>query len=158
MDPKIIYGILALVVLVIVYMLISEPSEQFETTTGAEVKVPALYNRETGQIVSGSEFLGVPDEVAPAWGASYGDVDKLDDGGDGLYGLNYSLCSKSCCSPQYPTPFPMDKDVVMEKLKGSFVPNSYKCNNGWQDSGCVCMTGKQRDFLSERGGNGGCSA
>jgi hypothetical protein len=157
MNEKIKYGVIAFIVLVIVYYLLSDPRENFESSSqSAEVKVPALYNRETGQVVSGSDFLGVPDEVATAWGASYGTNDKLDDGNDGIYGLNYAMCSKSCCGPQYPPPFEVDKDVVVDKMKGDFVPNSYKCNNAWQDSGCVCMTKNQKDFLSSRGGN--CNA
>jgi hypothetical protein len=159
MNEKIKYGILALIVLAIVYYLISEPREYFENgKDGKEVKIPALYNRETGQIVSGSELLGVPDEIATAWGASYGTNDNLDDGNDGIYGLNYAMCSKSCCSPQYPTPFNQDADVVVDKMKGEFAPNSYKCNNAWQNSGCLCMTNKQKDFLTSRGGNCGASS
>ena len=78
-------------------------------------------------------------------------------GNDGIYGLNYAMCSKSCCSPQYPTPFNQDTDVVVDKMKGEFAPNSYKCNNAWQDSGCLCMTNNQKDFLTSRGGNCGAS-
>jgi hypothetical protein len=159
MSEKIKYGILAFLVLVVVYYLITVPKEEnFESSEKqTEVKIPALYNRETGQVVSGSEFLGVPDEVATAWGASYGTNENLDDGSDGIYGLNYSMCSKSCCSPQYPPPFELDKDVVVDKMKGDFVPSSYNCNNAWQDSGCVCMTKNQNDFLSSRGGNCGAA-
>ena len=148
MSEKIKYGIIAFVVLVIVYYLITVPKENFESSANNEVKVPALYNRETGQVVSGSEFLGVPDQMSTAWGGSFGTNENLDDGNDGVYGLNYAMCSKSCCSPQYPPPFPLDKDVVVDKMKGEFVPTSYKCNNAWQDSGCVCMTKNQKDFLS----------
>ena len=157
MNEKIKYGILAFLVLVLVYYLITVPSEEnFESSEKqTEVMIPALYDRETGKIVSGSEFLGVPDEVATAWGASYGINENLDDGNDGIYGLNYSMCSKSCCSPQYPPPFEVDKDVVVDKMKGDFVPSPYSCNNAWQDSGCVCMTKNQKGFLSSRGGNCG---
>ena len=157
MSEKIKYGILAFVVLVIVYYLITVPKENFESSAnnGTEVKIPALYDRETGQIVSGSEFLGVPDEVATAWGASFGTNENLDDGNDGIYGLNYSMCSKSCCSPQYPPPFALDKDVVVDKMKGEFVPNGIQCNNNWQNAGCLCMTKDQQGFLSSRGGNCG---
>jgi len=117
MNEKIKYGILAFLVLLVVYYLITVPKEEkFESSTNqTEVKIPALYDRETGQVVSGSEFLGVPDEVATAWGASYGPNENLDDGNDGIYGLNYAMCSKSCCSPQYPPPFEVDKDVVVDK-------------------------------------------
>ena len=153
MDEKIKYGIIAFIVLVLVYWLISTPVENFGATPANQITVPALYNRETGQIISGSDFLGVPNEIATAWGASYGDNDNLDDGDNGIMGLNYSMCSKSCCSVQYPPPFELDKDVVIDKLQGDFVPNSYQCNNAWQDSGCLCMTKNQQDFLSDRGGN-----
>jgi len=40
-------------------------------------------------------------------------------------------------------------------MKGEFVPSPYSCNNAWQDSGCVCMTKNQKDFLASRGGNCG---
>jgi hypothetical protein len=159
MNEKIKYGILAFIVLVLVYYLISEPRENFGNASAdnkaQEVKIPALYDRETGQVVSGSEFLGVPDEIATAWGGSFGANENLDDGNDGVYGLNYAMCSSSCCSPQYPPPFPLDKDVVVDKMKGDFVPSGYTCNNAWQNSGCVCMTKTQKDFLSSRGGNCG---
>ena len=148
------YGVIAFVVLIIVYYLATVPAEQFEADANkGEVKVPALYDRETGQIISGSEFLGVPNEIATAWGEKYGENDNLDDGAGGIMGLNYAMCSKSCCSAQYPPPFETEKDIVVDELSGVFVPNSYACNNAWQNSGCLCMTKDQRNFLTTRGGN-----
>jgi hypothetical protein len=158
MNEKIKYGILAFIVLLVVYYLISSPRENFEgSQNSAEIKIPALYNRETGQLMSGSEMItsDVPDEVATAWGAAYGTNDNLDDGNNGIYGLNYAMCSKSCCGPQYPPPFETDKDVVVDKMKGEFVPNGIQCNNNWQNAGCLCMTKDQQGFLSSRGGNCG---
>ena len=149
-----LYGIVAVLVLALVYYLISSPNSESFTSNEQEVKVPPIYDRLTGSVVTGSEFLGVPDEVAPAWGTSFGEVDKLQDGGNGMFGLNYAMCSKSCCSPQYPPQgFELDKDVVVDELKDNFVPSQYVCNNAWQDSGCVCMTKKENGFLSSRGGN-----
>lgn len=120
--------------------------------------IPMLYDRNTGIVTAASEFVGLPDEIIPAWSdsdvvANYGKVDKLDDGYNGAMGLNYNMCSKSCCSPQYPPPFAVDKDVMVEKHKGEFVPNNYMCNNAWNDSGCVCMTQKQHDYIQGRGNN-----
>jgi len=151
-STRIFWGIIALIVLGIIYYLMSSSSELFESN-GKSVEVPPIYDRLTGSIVTGGEFLGVPEKIDPAWGATYGEVDKLDDGNNGMYGLNYAMCSKACCSPQYPPPFEVDKDVVTDKMKGEFVPSQYMCNNAWQDSGCVCMTKNENNFLSSRGGN-----
>ena len=152
-GKRILYGVIALLVLALAYYLITNGNERF-TSNEQEIKVPPIYDRLTGSVVTGSQFLGVPDEVAPAWGASFGEVDKLDDGGNGMFGLNYAMCSKSCCSPQYPPQgFELDKDVVVDDMKGDFVPSQYVCNNAWQDSGCVCMSKKENNFLAGRGGN-----
>lgn len=150
----IFYGLLVLLVLGVIYYYLPG-SEKFEVESAQEqVEVPPIYDRKTGSVVTGSEFLGVPEKVDPAWGATYGEVDKLDDGGNGMFGLNYAMCSKSCCSPQYPPQgFNLDEDVVVDKMKGDFVPSQYMCNNAWQDSGCVCMDKKENNFLAARGGN-----
>ena len=77
----------------------------------------------------------------------------LDDGGDGNLGLTYNMCSKSCCSSQWPTPFAVDADPLVCKNKDKFVPSSYMCNNSFQDSGCVCLTQPQYKNLYNRGNN-----
>jgi len=118
---------------------------------------PVLYDRHTGLVTAASEFVGLPDEIMPAWGtesvANYGQVDRLDDGYNGAMGLNYNMCSKSCCGPQYPPPFKLEEDVMVEKNKDKFVPNNYSCNNAWNNTGCVCMTKKQHEYIGSRGGN-----
>jgi hypothetical protein len=75
----------------------------------------------------------------------------LDDGRGGDGGLIYAPCSPSCCTPQYPPPFDIGADNLKDKDK--YVPTSYKCNNAWNNSGCLCMTRDQSEFLSSRGGN-----
>ena len=118
---------------------------------------PVLYDRKTGIVTAASEFVGLPDEILPAWGSdkvsNYGEVDRLDDGYNGAMGLNYNMCSKSCCGPQYPPPFELEKDEMVEKNKDKFVPNNYACNNAWNNTGCVCMTKKQHQYIGSRGGN-----
>ncbi len=118
---------------------------------------PVLYDRKTGIVTAASEFVGLPDEILPAWGsesvANYGKIDRLDDGYNGAMGLNYNMCSKSCCGPQYPPPFALAEDKMVEQHKDKFVPNNYACNNAWNDTGCVCMTKKQHDYIQSRGGN-----
>ena len=171
--------IMVLLACVVVYMLIRR-RELFGATEESSIKfdkegsqkqfdaseshqeeiptVPMLYDRTTGIQTAASEFVGLPEEIIPAWSdsdvvANYGKIDKLDDGYNGAMGLNYNMCSKSCCGPQYPPPFATDSDVMVEKHKGEFVPNNYMCNNAWNDSGCVCMTQKQHDYIQSRGNN-----
>jgi len=79
----------------------------------------------------------------------------LDDGANGMMSIRNNLCSPSCCSDQYPTSFKLRPDENVCASKGNFVPSSYMCNNSYQDSGCLCMTKEQSNFLSTRGGNGG---
>ena len=118
---------------------------------------PVLYDRKTGIVTAASEFVGLPDEILPAWGsesvANYGKIDRLDDGYNGAMGLNYNMCSQSCCSPQYPPPFALEEDKMVEQHKDKFVPNNYVCNNAWNNTGCVCMTKKQHEYIGSRGGN-----
>jgi hypothetical protein len=115
---------------------------------------PTVYEPELASAISKSEFIGMPNVILPPWGLSEGAyVDALDDGDMGNAGLHYNLCSKSCCAPQFPPPFGMEGDELTEKHKGEFVESSYMCNNAWQDSGCMCMTKKQSEFMASRGGN-----
>lgn len=85
--------------------------------------------------------------------ATYGDNYFLDDGGDGTLGLISSLCSKSCCTQQYPLPFELPDDKLVKNSKINYVRTGYTCNNGFQDTGCLCMTQEQSDFLKKRGQN-----
>lgn len=118
---------------------------------------PRVYDRISGQITDASEFVGLPEQIYPANGgnavSNYGVVEKLDDGYNGEMGLNYNMCSKACCSPQYPTPFALESDEQVNKMKDKFVLNNYACNNAWNNAGCVCMTKEQHNYLSSRGGN-----
>jgi hypothetical protein len=94
-------------------------------------------------------------EVMP-WSAntnSYGEMDILDDGENGNIGLHFNMCSPSCCSPQYPPPFPLPVDPMICMSEQEFVPSSYSCRNEAQNAGCMCMTKEQSTFLGSRGGN-----
>ena len=85
--------------------------------------------------------------------ATYGDNYFIDDGADGTFGLTSSLCSKSCCAQQYPLPFDLPDDLLIRNSGVKYVSTNYTCNNGFQDTGCVCMTEEQLNFLSKRGNN-----
>lgn len=78
----------------------------------------------------------------------------LDDGANGEMSVQHNLCSKSCCSEQWPTPFKQKHDPNVCANKDEYVPSNIMCNNSYQDSGCMCLTKKQGRFLYNRGGNG----
>lgn len=146
--------VLVVVGVVLLIWLASRNREGFEATEESQPEVairPLLYDRETGIATTASEFVSLPDEVIPAWGTSLEEHDNDEEGM--LSSLQNNMCSKSCCSQQYPPPHMLDHDAMVCANKDKFVPNDYKCNNSWQDSGCVCMTEKQKDFLARRGGN-----
>lgn len=116
---------------------------------------PTMFDAGSGSIMSGPEFI--PSQFLSPWYQAYtGNLKNyylLDDGEGGSAGLQFNMCSKSCCGDQYPTPFKTEVDSEVCNSKSEFVPNNYTCNNAWNDSGCVCMTKKQANFIGSRGGN-----
>jgi hypothetical protein len=168
-TEQILVVLLLLAVLVLILNFCSPNKEHLENTEVEESNAPESLTTEvpekvktndnlptTRNLMSGSGFIP-PETVIPPWGdtltAGYGIADDLDDGGGGSFGLHNNLCSKSCCSEQYPLSFNMPTDELVCANKEKYVPTNYKCNNAWQDSGCVCLTEKQGQFLSDRGGN-----
>ncbi len=169
------YGtIIVILLIILVVVLFSKIVDGFDSvsppavvrvnnteTKYGNVSIPSrVYDRKTGIVSDAAQFVTLPEEIIPAWGLeqddslnNYGLVDKLDDGNNGLMGLNYNMCSKSCCSKQYPTPFTQDVDVVADSMSDKFTPSQYTCNNAWQNTGCVCMTKNQKSFLASRGNN-----
>lgn len=118
---------------------------------------PKKYQSMLNELIEDSPFVGLPNELNAPWEGGIKGYGKIDDDWmenlNGDESLSFNMCSKSCCSPQYPTPFALPEDPLVCNSKDEFVPSSYTCNNGWQDSGCVCMTKKQSKFLGSRGGN-----
>ncbi len=121
-----------------------------------ELKYQDTYQPNIVEGANESNFVSAPSEIMPPWAQNkngYGETDILDDGMNGNAGLNFNMCSKSCCSAQYPPPFSMPMDPLVSNSKDTFVPSSYTCNNGWQDTGCLCMTKEQQLLLNKRGNN-----
>lgn len=117
---------------------------------------PQSYQKAINTQVINDGFIPLPTDAEYPWSknkGNYGETEILDDGDMGNLGLNFNLCSKSCCSAQWPTPFSVTPDDFVLRSKDEFVPSSYTCNNGWEDSGCVCLTPKQALFLNRRGNN-----
>ncbi len=80
----------------------------------------------------------------------------LDDGVDGNAGLQNNICSPACCATQWPVPFMTETNAQICENTDNFVKSQYMCQNdsGSGQSGCMCITKDQRNFLMSRGGNG----
>ena len=121
--------------------------------------LPVRFDPKTGSVITSPDFI--PQYIQPAWGtplnndngngSKYGQIDLATDLGTDT--LAFNLCSKSCCSDQYPVPFALPIDPQVCANKNKFVPSSYTCNNEWNDTGCLCMTKKQGNLISNRGNN-----
>lgn len=139
----------------LVNIISPEPSHTMEGKQDDIITKPTILDAGSGSVMSGQEF--VPSQFMSPWYQAYtGDLKNhylLDDGAGGSAGLQFNMCSKSCCSEQYPLPFKMPVETAVCENASEFVPNNYMCNNAWQDSGCVCMTKDQANFLGSRGGN-----
>lgn len=170
LKPYLKYIIVFIFLLIILYLIaryfsktehldnISGLSPEGHATEGKQEDInikPTFYDAGSGNVISGPDFI--PSQFLSPWYQAYtGDMKNhylLDDGAGGSAGLQFNKCSKSCCSEQYPLPFkmPVEADVCADKSE--FVPTNYMCNNAWQDSGCVCMTKEQANFIGSRGGN-----
>lgn len=162
--------LLLLIIVVIIVLCIFYPSmfkckkptaENFETFLDQslldkqDVQNPRVFQEQMTAEVDNTPLVGLPSEFMTAWdgGLKYADFDYLNDGMSGNAGMGFNLCSKSCCSPQYPPPFGTAPDNLVCNSKDKFVATSYTCNNGWQDSGCLCATEEQAKFMVTRGGN-----
>src|SRR5207253_2730531 len=121
---------------------------------------PPKYDAYRYLVESGSQFTP-QDQYFTPWGTmiKFGDTNMpdgttiADPTGVGDYSLNYNQCSPACCSDQWPVPFKVPVDKMLCGSREEYVPSIYHCNNGWQDSGCLCLTKKQNDFLVTRGLN-----
>lgn len=120
---------------------------------------PPQYNAYDDTIQSGSKFIpqnqyytteGVLIDLNASKNGKTGFAD--DNSGIGDYGLNFNQCSPACCSDQWPLPFKLPVDKMTCESEDTFVPTSYFCNNGWQDSGCLCMRKDQNKFIMETRG------
>jgi len=147
------YIFVIVVVVFIIYKLLTrqDKKENFESNFD-----PRNYTPELSSVTDESPFVGLPKELIPPWELNprgYSEVDILDDGMNGNAGINFNICSKSCCSKQYPPPFGLPTDKMVCNSEEKYVPNNYMCNDGWNDTGCLCLTEKQSRFLNTRGGN-----
>ena len=65
---------------------------------------------------------------------------------------DHGVCSKRCCSNQFPTSMNEYTDPRIEdKINKTLFPSNLTCRDGVRDVGCVCMTDKSRRILNNRG-------
>lgn len=114
--------------------------------------IPSSCDDDTGIIQSGSKFIHQDHYFTP-WGTVIAaDGSSTNDSLNSDYTMSFKKCNSSCCSDQWPVPFKINDDLLCNS-EDEFVPTSYYCNDGFQNSGCLCMTKKQSDFLNSRGLN-----
>lgn len=159
--------VLLLLGLLLLIYIFSKKDEKFEICdSNGKCRSPEEFMKEENLVAATPENVTRADElkdirydsekVEPLemdYGNAKLEVNKLDDGLKGKGSLVYSQCSQSCCTPQYPVPFKLKENKNVCKNLNNFVPTSYKCNNSYENSGCVCMTKEQSEYLSSRGGN-----
>ena len=129
--------------------------EDLASDKGADKNIP-FVNPETGSLIDGPGFErgdveGVTQETMSMIPSNYY---FLDDGAGGEMSVQHNLCSKSCCSAQWPTPFKQKYDPYVCQNKDQFVPSNIMCSNVFQDAVCMCLTKSQSQFISNRGLNG----
>ena len=100
-------------------------------------------NPQTGSLIDGPGFErgdveGVTQESMATIPSNYY---FLDDGAGGDMSIQHNLCSKSCCSAQWPVPFKQKMDPYVCNNKDQFVPSQIMCNNSFQDSGLTDRSG-----------------
>lgn len=115
-----------------------------------------FVNPQVGSLMDGPGFEkgevdGISQEALSTIPSNYY---FLDDGQNGAMSIQHNLCSKSCCSAQWPTPFKLKHDSYVCGNKQQYVPSKLMCNNSFQDSGCLCLTKDQAQFIYNRGSNG----
>jgi hypothetical protein len=161
----VLFLIIVFVYIKLNYVNYSGSAEHFdnnqELNKSASNNIPVLdtvpvANPDTGTILDGPGFelgyvQGTTEDIPNTIPGNYY---FLDDGANGEMSIQHNMCSKSCCSEQWPTPFKMDYDPYVCQNKDKYVPSNIFCNNAFQSSGCMCLTKDQASFLYNRGGNG----
>ena len=65
--------------------------------------------------------------------------------------LNLGLCSKKCCPPYWSNDKIIDKRINDDEIGKSIYTSNLFCSNGDGNKGCICLTNKSVDILSNRG-------
>lgn len=121
-----------------------------ESTEDSKEEFEYMTNAETS---SGAEPSGVESPTHGYVPASLNEsMYLLSDGANGEYSYQYNKCSPACCDTSC-GPVPDNYRNEWEENKGKYVLTNMTCNSSWQNTGCLCATEKQQDFIGNRGGN-----
>jgi hypothetical protein len=132
--------LLLLVLLVwILFSIFNRSTEGFDYSQKDPVIQPTYYDADTRSIQTGKDFIKQTEVIMP-WATKVddtcGDITGIAD-----YKMDNNKCSIHCCG-----------DWLSIQGDNGLVPSSYYCS-GDQNSGCLCLTKKQADFLDSRGFN-----
>jgi hypothetical protein len=150
-----IYIILIIIFIIIIVIIFFFSNK--ERYTNSTMEVNSKYQKSPKMVYDTTTLMDQdyipPTIIYPPWSANPSSFNKLS-GEDSTYMMtHYNQVSKACCSPQFPVPFALDSDVNILNQKKDFALSPYFGNNASQNSGCLCITNKQKDFLVNRGGN-----
>lgn len=160
-NPNVVNVIMAIVAVIVAYVIYDRVVKPRLEGFGNEMRVDTpmpkstFYDPQTGTMMDGPGWVDpileqeeAPNNNTPA------NYYLLDDGDQGQMSVQHNLCSRSCCSAQWPTPFKMKHDPYVCANKDKYVPSNIMCNNVFQDAGCLCLDKDQAAFITNRGGNG----
>ena len=130
-------------------LAVNDGSPQIYLQNDIEACAPNIpyYDSEKQSLQASGDFPGYDNDYANNEIIASEDISGIQD-----YTMLYNQCSASCCTDQWPVPFDLPNDLI-DADKGDFVPSDYSCNNGLQNSGCLCMNKGQGIFLQNRGNN-----
>jgi len=119
-----------------------DPNGEMAMEEAVPDKNHPFVNPETGALLDGpgfekGEVEGVSQEVRENIPSNYY---FLDDGAGGEMSIQHNLCSKSCCSEQWPTPFKQKYDPYVCGSKDKFSSSGYFCSNSFQNSGLIARS------------------
>jgi hypothetical protein len=65
--------------------------------------------------------------------------------------LNLGKCSRKCCPPYWSNNEIKDNNINDQDIGKTIYTSNLFCSNGNGDKGCICLTDKNVDLLSNRG-------
>jgi len=78
---------------------------------------------------------------------NYENIEKLNNTtSDDIIKIDTNICSKNCCNFTQWLP----EHMKNKNLNTNYIPSNYSCNFG-ANSGCLCMTENDKDFISNHG-------
>lgn len=77
---------------------------------------------------------------------NYNNIEKLNNTNSEIIKLDTNICSKNCCNFTQWLP----EHMKNKNLNSNYLPSNYSCNFG-SNSGCVCVTKDDKEFIENHG-------